>query len=130
MLMSGKFQSQKSDLSHHSWSFLVRRPFLHQETLDSLLYALDLLNYPESPGLLYNICRGRIWGPSGNNRLINPYDPRDYDALYSLSGVEVDSLYKATHHVFASIITPPGYEYEAIQLSSATVLSIIPDNFK
>ena len=86
---------------------LCRSPLRPHESLPSLLIRLSIANAYHSPNMITWICNERL---GRQVRISRPTRFETYQALAKLVRIQVDKLYDASIHHFASTVVPPTFE--------------------
>lgn len=89
-------------------ALIARTPILTGESLASLLIRLTKLNYDESPNVLQDLVLDTIdHAKHRKDNLEFPSFPETYQSLSALVQLDSFTLYSATPHRFAHILTSP-----------------------
>ncbi len=112
-------------MTRASHPLLCRSPLQAGESLPSLLTRLTNKNDYHSPTMLRQVCLEQLPHPDTVTR---PTKTETYQVLADLVGITCNKLYAASVHRFATIITPPTFEQQAVRLPTGQTVFVL-DNF-
>jgi excisionase family DNA binding protein len=101
---------------------LQRTSLLPDESLPSLLARLTRLNYYDAPTLLQHLC---CEGLGSREHLGRPSNVATFERLAALTAIDSGTLYAASAHRFAPLLTPPDIEVESVTLPGSQAVPLL-----
>jgi hypothetical protein len=107
---------------HDTHPFLCRSPLLPGESLASLLVRLSLLNAYPSPAMVTSVGKARL---PAKDVLTQPRYAETYHVLAGLTRLAPATLYQATAHAFAGLLTSPGEAFPTVEMGDGEVVPLL-----